>query len=423
MRRNAPLVFLLYLLLFIALLGMSGEALTLAIPLALYLLSGLWFAPQEVNLRIERTLSAERVTPNMPVVVSIRITNLGARLEELALEDQISPALKIIKGASTHICTLKSGQTSIWKYTLTGSRGSYPFNGIEVTARDHLDIARKSTFVKTDGQLFIIPPFTRLKNIKIRPRQTRAYSGAIPAHVGGSGIDFFGLREYQPGDAPRHINWRVSARHRNALYANEYEQERVADVGIILDGRERVNIGNGIHSLFEHTVIAAAALADAFISSGNRVGLLHYGQTLRWTFPGYGHIQRERIMQSLAKAETGASSVFADLARLPAQLFPTNSQLVFVSPLQKDDYETFVHLRARGYQVMVISPDPVSYELRSLPANANTQLAARILGMERRMLIMRLQRAGIQTLDWDVAQPLDQLVKSRLGRPPAWRNL
>lgn len=423
MRRNAPLVFMLYLLLFIALLGMSGEALTLAIPLALYLLSGLWFAPQEVNLRIERTLSAERVTPNMPVVVSIRITNLGARLEELALEDQISPALKIIKGASTHICTLKSGQTTLWKYTITGSRGSYPFNGIEVTARDHLDIARKSAFVKTDGQLFIIPPFTRLKNIKIRPRQTRSYSGAIPARVGGSGIDFFGLREYQPGDAPRHINWRVSARHHNALYANEYEQERVADVCIILDGRERVNIGNGIHSLFEHTVIAAAALADAFILSGNRVGLLHYGQTLRWTFPGYGHIQRERIMQSLAKAETGASSVFADLARLPAQLFPTNSQLVFVSPLQKDDYETFVHLRARGYQVMVISPDPVSYELRSLPANANTQLAARILGMERRMLIMRLQRAGIQTLDWDVAQPLDQLVKSRLGRPPAWKNL
>ena len=72
---------------------------------------------------------------------------------------------------------------------------------------------------------------------------------------------------------------------------------------------------------------------------------------------------------------------------------------------------------------MVISPDPVSYELRSLPQNPNTQLAARVLGMERRMLIMRLQRAGIQALDWDVELPLDRLVKSRLGRPPAWRNL
>lgn len=423
MRRNAPLVFLLYLLTFLGLLGMSGEVLALGIPLALYLLSGLWFAPQEINLHIERTLSAERVTPNMPVIVTIRITNLGRHLEELVLEDQISPALTIIKGASTHICTLKSGESITWEYTVSGPRGSFPFNSIEVTARDHLDIARKSAFIKTEGQLFIIPPFTRLKNIKIRPRQTRAYSGAIPARIGGSGVDFFGLREYQPGDAPRHINWRVSARHENAIYSNEYEQERVADVGVILDGRERVNIGDGTNSLFEHTVIAAAALADGFISSGNRVGLLLYGQTLRWTFPGYGHVQRERIMQSLAKAETGESSVFADLMRIPAQLFPTNSQLVFVSPLQNSDYDTLLHLRARGYQVMVISPDPVSYELRSLPENDNTRLAARILGTERRMLMLRLQRAGIQALDWDVTLPLDRLVKSRLTRPPAWRNL
>ena len=423
MRRNAPLVFLLYLLLFLALLGMSGQVLAITIPLALYLLSGLWFAPRELNLQLDRTLSAERVTPNMPVIVTLYITNLGAPLEELLLEDEISPALTIVDGAPNYLCTLKRGESLTWKYTVSGPRGNFVFNGIEANARDHFDVARKSVFIPTDGQLFIIPPFTRIKNINIRPRQTRAYSGSIPARIGGPGVEFFGLREYQPGDTPRWINWRASARHEQALFTNEYEQERVADVGIVLDARERVNIGNGKHSLFEHTVIATAALADAFIASGNRVGMLHYGQTLRWTFPGYGHVQRERIMQTLARAEVGESSVFSDLIRIPSQLFSINSQLVFVSPLQKDDYASLLHLRARGYQVMVISPDPVSYELRSLPDNANTRLAARILGTERRMLMLRLQRAGIQALDWDVPLPLDRLIKTRLGRPPAWRNL
>ena len=69
-----------------------------------------------------------------------------------------------------------------------------------------------------------------------------------------------------------------------------------------------------------------------------------------------------------------------------------------------------------------ISPDPISYESRILPENENTRLAARILGMERRMFMLRLQRAGVQALDWDVTQPIDRLVKGRLGRPPAWRN-
>ncbi len=423
MRRNAPLVFLLYLLVFVGLLGMSGEVLALAIPIALYLLSGLWLTPRGINLYITRTLSAERVTPNMPVTVTLRIVNLGGRIEELLLEDQISPALSIVDGKPNYLCTLKKGQTLTWTYTVSGPRGSFTFKGLEATARDHLDVSRLSQFIPVTGQMFVVPPFTRIKNIKIRPRQTRAYAGTIPARIGGPGVEFFGLREYQPGDTPRWINWRASARHEHALFTNEYEQERVADVGIVLDGRENVNVGNGSRSLFEHTVIAAAALSDAFLSAGNRVGLLLYGHTLRWTFPGYGHIQRERIMQSLARAEVGNSSVFADLMRIPSQLFPMNSQLVFVSPLKSSDYATFVHLRARGYQVMVISPDPVSYERRQLPDDANTKLAARILRTERQMLMLRLQRAGIQALDWDVTLPLDRLVKTRLGRPPAWRNL
>ena len=422
MKQNALLVYLLYALLFTALADMRGEVLALAIPLALYLLLGLYFAPEEINIRIERKLSAERVTPNQPVVVTLRVTNLGDSLEELLLEDQFAPALKITKGYASRLCTLKKGESIIWHYTISGTRGSFLFKGVETHVSDHLNIARKTKFIPTEGQLFVIPPFTRIKNITIRPRQTRTYSGSIPARIGGPGVEFYGLREYQPGDSPRWVNWRASARHPQALFSNEYEQERVADVGIILDGRESVNIGDGRNAIFEHSVIAAAALADSFISAGNRVGLLRYGHTLRWTFPGYGHVQRERIMQSLSRAAIGDSSVFADLARIPAQLFPTNSQLVLISPLQNDDYKTLLRLRARGYQVMVISPNPVSYEQRNLPDTPETRLAARILDMERQMLLLRLRRAGVQVLDWDVNLPLDRLVKSRLGRPPTTRH-
>ncbi|MBT3321446.1 MAG: DUF58 domain-containing protein [Anaerolineae bacterium] len=422
MRRNAPLILILYGILFIALVSMNGEMLALAIPLALYMLAGLYFAPQEIDLKIERELSAERITPKQEVIVEIEITNLGSNLEELFLEDQISPALKIIKGETGFFCTLKKGESISWCYTLTGPRGSFLFKGIKAIASDHFNIAQKEKMIETEGQIFIIPSFTRIKNIKIRPRQTRAYAGNIPARIGGPGVEFYGLREYQPGDSLRWVNWRASARHPQALYSNEYEQERVADVGIILDGREAVNMGESGNSLYEHSVIAAAALSDAFIASGNRVGLLLYGQTLRWTFPGYGHIQRERIMQSLARAEIGDSSVFTDLMRIPSQLFPINSQLVLISPLKNDDYGTLVHLRARGYQVMVISPNPVSYERANLPDNANTRLASRIISMERRMFMLKLQRAGVQALDWDIREPLDKLVKAHLGRPPAWRN-
>jgi uncharacterized protein (DUF58 family) len=191
-------------------------------------------------------------------------------------------------------------------------------------------------------------------------------------------------------------------------------------VGIVLDGRLRTNEFARGHSLFEHSVQAAAALSDALLTQGNRVGLLVYASYLRWTLPGYGKVQRARILHSLAHARPGGSEVFSDLENLPTRLFPSESQIILVSPLTEDDLRPLIHLRAQNYQVMVVSPNPVKFELSYLPKNDNVTMAARVIQMERALLFQRLQRAGVQVLDWDVAEPFDLVVKRRLSRPPAW---
>jgi uncharacterized protein (DUF58 family) len=284
-----------------------------------------------------------------------------------------------------------------------------------------LAISSSKVRVAAKGRLFVLPLVMRVRNVAIRPRRTRVYAGTIPARAGGSGTEFFGVREYQPGDSPNSINWRVSARHGDTLYANEYQQERVADVGIVLDGRLRTNEFAHGHSLFEYSVQAAASLADALLGQGNRVGLLLYASYLGWTFPGYGKIQREKILHALANAKTGSSQVFSDLEHMPTRLFPSESQIIFVSPLSDDDLRPLIQLRAQGYSVLVVSPNPVRFELSYLPSsNTNVELAGRVIHMERVLLLQKLQRAGIQILDWDVVEPFDLLVKRRLGHSPMW---
>jgi len=419
MRRSLLLSLLVYGLILFGLLTLRGDILTLSIPLVIYLLSGLLRAPQEINLIVERKLSVERTGADMPVQVTLQITNAGATLEDVLITDKLSPRLKILDGSARHLLHLAKGQTVNLTYTVSGPRGYYPFPGLRVEARDHFGLVNREEILPTSGQLFVLPSVLRLKQITIRTRKTRVYSGTIPARVGGPGVEFFGLREYQAGDSPRWINWRASARHAFSMYSNEFEQERVADVGIILDGRLKTNVFDKEHSLFEYSVLAAAALADALLSQGNRVGLLNYGRFLHWTFPGYGKIQRERILQALTHAQVGSSTVFSELEYIPARLFPTHSQIILVSPLDAEDVKVLVQLRARGYQVMVVSPDPVAFELSYLPKNESVDQAARLLRMERKLLILKLQRAGIQVLDWDISQPFDQVVKRRLGRPPA----
>ncbi len=417
MSRPVLLGAMILLLILAGMARLRGSLLALSMPLMVYLVYGLWRAPEKIDVEVRRELGAERVTPQAPVKVSVTVINRGSALEELAIEDVISADLAVVDGNNRHWIPLGRNKTFSFEYTVRGPRGGFPFESVHAEGGDTLGLVRMAQDISVFGQLFVLPTISRIRQVPIRPRRTRVYAGMIPARVGGTGVEFYGVRNYEPGDSPRQINWRVSARHAEDLYSNEYQQERVADVGIVLDGRERSNLFSGGRTLFEHSVLAAGALADAFLTQGNRVGLLIYSQYLQWTLPGYGKLQRERILQALSGAAPGASQIFDGLQYLPTRIFPTESQIVLVSPLVEDDYLTLIQLRARGFQVMVVVPDPVSFEKSYLSAEgskyeaADVELASRVVRMERDLMLRRMQRAGLHIVEWDVSQPFDQAMR------------
>lgn len=419
MSRIALLAALIYLIILAGVGTLNGAMVALALPLVLYLLAGLWRGPEELRLSAERTLSAERVAPGDSVIVHLTVTNHGEALEQVLLYDPLPAFLSVVEGASSRIVNLPAHGSISWSYTIQGKRGSHYFENIQAIAEDRLGLMTKRALLPTRGQLLILPSISRVRHIAIQPRQTRVYSGVIPAHQGGTGIEFFGLREYQVGDSPHHINWRVSARQDNVIYSNEYEQERVADVGIVLDGRRKVNEFGGRRSIFEDSVLASVAVASSLLAEGNRVGLFIYGKRNKWTSPGYGKYQRERIMQDLALAETGESQNFSSLI-IPRRLFPPNSQIILISPLSGGDVSLLTQLRARGYQLLVISPDPVSFESRGLGDSPSVKLATRIARLQREVLLRELRHTGVQVINWDVARPFEQAVRSALSRPTAF---
>jgi len=194
-------------------------------------------------------------------------------------------------------------------------------------------------------------------------------------------------------------------------------------VGIILDGRERSNLISANTSIFEYSVQAAATLSNAFIQQGDRVSLLHYGKFLQWTFPGYGKYQRERILRALTEVEPGQSLVFAYLQFIPTQIFPSKSQIVLISPLTGDDPEVLLQIRARGYRVLVISPDPISFEKSTLEDTNETRMATRILSVERQLLLRKLLQGGIRVINWDLNLPFDQVVGGLCRSPGMFHNL
>ncbi len=414
MRRAVLTALLAYLLVVLGLATLHADILVLALPFLLYLLAGAWKTPERIQIQAEHTLSSSRALIGEIVQVSLAVTNLGSSLEEVLLEDLIPEGLEVVEGSTRRVVSLPRGGTLTWAYKLRGRRGSYSLNQLKVTARDILGLMDVRETISTNGHLFVVPPVLRLRRVAIQPRRTRVYSGSIPARQGGPGIEFFDVREYQAGDPPHWINWKQSARHPETVFSNQFEQERVADVGIILDGRRRVN-EFGERSIFEHSVLAAASLSDALLNAGNRVGLVSYGRHIVWTYPGYGKLQGERILHDLSRLEPGETQVFSELY-VPRRLFPAHSQLILISPLTSADFPDLVNLRVRGYHLLVVSPDPISFELSGLAQNPEDLLSARILRMQRSLLFERLVHAGIQIVDWDVRRPFEQVARQHLER-------
>ena len=77
-------------------------------------------------------------------------------------------------------------------------------------------------------------------------------------------------------------------------------------------------------------------------------------------------------------------------------------------------------LRARGYQVLVVSPDPIRFEARTLGERDLDKLAIRIAHLERVLLLRKLRNAGIPVVNWDITKPFDQTVYAAIGRTPLW---
>ncbi len=78
------------------------------------------------------------------------------------------------------------------------------------------------------------------------------------------------------------------------------------------------------------------------------------------------------------------------------------------------------YLRALGYHVLIISPDPIAFEKRFVPQEECTALAERIARMERDGALSKLRRARVNVVEWDVTLPLRIPIKKEMVGVKRW---
>ena len=120
--------------------------------------------------------------------------------------------------------------------------------------------------------------------IKTRGLSQNIFAGEYHSAFKGRGMIFSEVREYQPGDDIRDIDWNVTARH-NKPYVKVYEEERELTVMLLVDVSGSRNFGACGELKKERMAEIAATLAFSSIQNNDKVGVIFFSDKIEKFIP------------------------------------------------------------------------------------------------------------------------------------------
>ena len=381
------------------------ELALIAVPFAVTLATGLWFA-RPPDVRVDLAVDRERVLEGDEVTVGLDLDARGgaARLELLV---EIPPALEVVSGTNPIALRLEPGEERQLELRLRCTRwGGYSLGEMHLRARDAAGLLAWEQTLDRASTLRVYPRPEDLRQL-VAPRETQLFTGNRVSRQKGEGLEFADLRPFVAGDRIRRINWRASAR-RGALWVNEFHTERNADVILFLDSFADARRGDA--GTLDLAIRAAASLAERYLAGKDRVGLVNFGGVLNWLRPATGMVQRYRIVEAVLNTEITLSYAWKEIDVLPRGTLPPKALVLALTPLLDDRaVSALVDLRARGFDLVIIEISPLPFIEPARGASA--ELAYRLWKLRREGRRSEYERAGAPVIEWHEGSPLTAVLE------------
>jgi uncharacterized protein (DUF58 family) len=214
-----------------------------------------------------------------------------------------------------------------------------------------------------------VPPEI-LRQVKLLELRTRGlvnslFTGEYRSVFKGQGMEFSEVREYQPGDEVRSIDWNVTARMRKP-YVKRYIEERELTVMLVVDlsGSERF----GTRKRFKSELASelAAVLAMSAIRNNDRVGAVLFTDRIEHVVPPRkGRRHALRLMRDLLAFEpVGTGTDIAAAVDYAGKMLVHKAIIFLVSDFQEEELEQPLKLLAQRHDVVAVTvDDPSEHEL------------------------------------------------------------
>jgi uncharacterized protein (DUF58 family) len=206
------------------------------------------------------------------------------------------------------------GQESLRITLQPKRRGVIHFAKLAIASPDPLGLVAAVTRVPLPGSIVVLPKRYRLPDIDLPGSARYQVGGVALASSVGESEEFIGLRDYRPGDPPRHIHWRSWAK-RGEPVVKEFQQEFFVRHALVLD-----TFGAGIaDAVFEEAVSVAASFACTVETHDSLLDLLFVGNEAHCVTAGRGVAHPEQLLEVLAAVEPCHEQPFDILSNLVCQ--------------------------------------------------------------------------------------------------------
>ena len=210
----------------------------------------------------------------------------------------------------------------------------------------------------------------RVRQIEIRTKHlvNDAFSGEYHSVFKGRGMEFAEVREYEPGDDIRSIDWNVTART-GRPYIKRFTEERELTVMLLVDASGSGNFGTGDQMKGEIAVELCALLAFAAIKNNDRVGLLIFTDRIEKFIPprkGRTHVLRV-IRELLYSRPEGTGTDIAQALEYMNRVINRRSIVFLASDFLSSGFGTALRIANKRHDVVAITmTDPRELSIPSV---------------------------------------------------------
>ena len=208
----------------------------------------------------------------------------------------------------------------------------------------------------------------KIRYIQIRTSKTvnDVMAGEYKSAFRGSGIEFDEVREYQPGDEVRSIDWNVTARQ-GRPFVKRFHEERELTVIFMVDLSASGQFGSAQHSKNDLAAELCALLSFSAVKSNDKVGLILFTDRIeRFIPPGKGITHAMRIIREvLGFLPNGKETNIPDALDFLVKVIRKRAVVFLISDFLGEGFEKPLRMASRRHDLIAVSVSDTRE--RSLP--------------------------------------------------------